>query len=283
MATLSDSDSLATTAYHASRAQAMLFADVAGSTRLYDTLGDTIAKSLVDECIHMMRTIVARYGGRVVKTIGDEVMCVLPDADNACLAAMDMQLRISAMPASSGVQRAIRAGSHAGPVIEENNDVFGDSVNLAARMAGLAEAMQIITTQATVEQLSPLLRNSTRSIAALSVKGKLDDIAVCEVIWQAGDELTMVKPSIAQQAIASRLQLRHGTTELVLDLANASVVLGRDTSCQIEILDRMASRQHARIERRSDKFFLVDQSTNGTFVSVAGDADAQTVRFTLLA
>lgn len=255
------------------RLQAILFADIAGSTRLYDTLGDTMAKSMVDECILVMRTIVAQYGGRVVKTIGDEVMCVLPDADSACLAATDMQLKISAMPASSGIKRAIRAGFHAGPVIEENNDVFGDSVNLAARMAGLAKAMQIITTQATVEQLSPLLRNSTRNIAALSVKGKLDDIAVCEVIWQADAELTMAIPSIAQQAVASRLQLRHGTTERVLDLANAAIVLGRDASCQIEILDRMASRQHARIERRRDKFFLIDQSTNGTFVSVAGDAE----------
>jgi len=255
------------------RTQAILFADIAGSTKLYDTLGDTIAKKLVDECIHLMRSIVAQYGGRVVKTIGDEVMCVLPDADNACLAATDMQIRISAMPASSGIKRAIRAGFHAGPVIEENNDVFGDSVNLAARMAGLAKAMQIITTQATVDQLSPLLRNSTRSIAALSVKGKVDDIDVCEVIWQEGDELTMATPSIVQRASASRLQLRYGSTELVLDLANAAIVLGRDASCQIEIVDRMASRQHARIERRRDKFFLIDQSTNGTFVSVDGEAE----------
>ena len=255
------------------RTQAILFADVAGSTKLYDTLGDTTAKSLVDECIQVMRTIVAQYGGRVVKTIGDEVMCVLPDADTACLAATDMQLKISALPVASGAKLAIRAGFHAGPVIEENNDVFGDSVNLAARMASLAKAMQIITTQATIEQLSPLLRSSTRNIAALSVKGKLDDIAVCEVIWQAGDELTMATPSIAKQAASTRLQLRHGATEMMLDLANTGIVLGRDPSCQIEILDRMASRQHARIERRRDKFFLIDQSTNGTFVLVAGEAE----------
>ena len=117
---------------------AVLFADIAGSTRLYDTLGDIQAKFMVDECIALMRGIVAQYGGRVVKTIGDEVMCVLPDADSGCLAATDMQLKIMALPPVSNVKRAIRAGFHAGPVIEENNDVFGDTVNLAARMAGLA-------------------------------------------------------------------------------------------------------------------------------------------------
>src|SRR5262245_33209819 len=104
---------------------AVLFADIAGSTKLYDTLGDTQAKQMVDECIALMSGIVVRYGGRVIKTIGDEVMCVLPDAGSGCLAATDMQIKVMELPAVSNVKRAIRVGFHAGPVIEENNDVFG--------------------------------------------------------------------------------------------------------------------------------------------------------------
>lgn len=256
---------------------AVLFADVAGSTRMYDTLGDSQAKKLVDECIALMRAVVGQYGGRVVKTIGDEVMCVLPDADSACLAATDMQLKVLALPVVSGLKRAIRIGFSAGPVIEENSDVFGDTVNLAARMAGLAKAMQIITTGAAVQRLSPLLRNSSRRIAALSVKGKGDDVEVCEIIWQPGEDLTMTTPSIIATPRQVRLRLRYGNAELVLEQANASVVLGRDAECQIAVASRMASRQHARIERRQDKFFLVDQSTNGTFV-VFGDEPAITLR-----
>ena len=255
------------------RTMAVLFADIAGSTMLYDTLGDTQAKFLVDECITLMRGIVAHYGGRVIKTIGDEVMCVLPDAESGCLAATDMQLRITALPPVSNVKRAIRVGFHAGPVIEENNDVFGYTVNLAARMAGLAKAMQIITTRATVNQLSHLLQGSTRNIAALSVKGKGDDVQVCEVIWQASDELTMATPSVFPSLRQTSLLLRHDGKEQVLDQPNSSIVLGRDPSCQIAVADRMASRQHARIERRRDKFFLIDQSTNGTFVAYAGEAE----------
>ena len=161
----------------------VLFADISGSTKLYDTLGDTQAKKLVDECIGIMRDIVARYKGRVIKTIGDEVMCVLPDADSGHLAAADMQLKISSLQIVGNVRRAIRVGFHCGPVIEESGDVFGDTVNMAARMAGLAKGMQIITTRATVDKLSAPLRSSTRGIAALSVKGKGDDVDVCEVIW----------------------------------------------------------------------------------------------------
>ena len=252
---------------------AVLFADIAGSTKLYDTLGDTQAKKMVDECIVLMRGIVGQYGGRVVKTIGDEVMCVLPDADSGCLAATDMQLKITALPAVSDVQRAIRVGFHAGPVIEENNDVFGDTVNLAARMAGLAKSMQIITTRATIELLSPMLQHSSRRIAALSIKGKGDDVEVCEIIWRGGEELTMAAVSTLPPSKQTRLHLLYGVSELVLELANAGIVLGRDASCQIAIADRMASRQHARIERRRDKFFLIDQSTNGTFVAFVGESE----------
>jgi class 3 adenylate cyclase len=260
----------------------VLFADVAGSTRLYDTLGDVLAKKLVDECIALMRGVVAQYGGRVIKTIGDEVMCVLPNADSACLAAMDMQLKIMALPAVSDVKRAIRVGFHVGPVIQENNDVFGDTVNLAARMVGLAKATQIMTTQDSVDHLPRLLKNSTRKIAALAIKGKGDDVAVCEVIWQASDELTMATPSIMPAEKTSRLQLRCGSDEWIVDQSNPLVLIGRDASCQIVVADRMASRQHARIERRQDKFFLVDESTNGTFVSGVGESEVVLRRESLM-
>jgi len=252
---------------------AVLFADIAGSTKLYDTLGDAQAKALIDECIGIMRGVVARYAGRVIKTIGDEIMCVLPDADSGHLAATDMQFRIAALPAVSNVKRAIRVGFHVGPVIEESSDVFGDTVNMAARMAGFARGMQIITTLATVERLSPALRSSTRQIAALSVKGKGDDIEVCEVIWQGGDDLTMKRSSIKALTTQIELHVTHGARELVLDQVNATILLGRDAACQIVLADRMASRAHARIERRRDKFFLADLSTNGTFVTFAGEAE----------
>jgi len=256
------------------RELAVLFADISDSTRLYDTLGDARAKTVVDECIRAMRDIVGHYSGRVIKTIGDEVMCVLPDAGSGLLAASEMQTRIAAMPAVSGSKRAVRIGFHAGPVIEEENDVFGDTVNLAARMAGLAKAAQIITTLATVEQLSRALKETTRRIAALSIKGKGDDIEVCEVIWEIGDDLTLTAASAGVATPARfELHLAHGSGELVLKNADATVSLGRDATCGLVLADRKASRVHARIERRRDKFFLIDQSTNGTFVTFDGEAE----------
>jgi adenylate cyclase len=271
---MSDSTAQTQPLRHATAAEvAILFADIAGSTRLYETLGDAQAKALIDECLDTMRTVIERHAGRVIKTIGDEIMCTFPDADRGHLAAIDMQLKVAGLPIVSGLKRSIRIGFHAGVVIEECGDVFGDTVNTAARMSVLAKGDQIITTLSTVERLSPMLRESTRRIAALTVKGKADDINICEVIWQGGDDLTMMTLSGGGYAAQIELHLTHGAQRLVLGHSGAGIVLGRDASCQIVIADRKASRLHARIERRRDKFFLVDQSTNGTFISIAGEAE----------
>jgi hypothetical protein len=140
-------------------------------------------------------------------------------------------------------------------------------------MVGLAKGMQIITTSATVERLSPALKESIRRIAALSIKGKGDDIDICEVLWQAGADVTMATASFAAAVPEVKLHLAHGSRHLVLEEANTGITLGRDPGCQVVLADRMASRVHARIERRRDKFFLIDQSTNGTFVTFAGETE----------
>lgn len=250
---------------------AVLFADVAGSTRLYDSFGDTKAKQLVDECLDAMRSVVQNCGGYVVKTIGDEIMAVLPDAEKAWMTAADIQYKISDLPAVEGHQRAVRVGFHVGMVIKTNDDVFGDTVNMAARMTGLAKGGQIMTTGATVNVLPKLLRSATRKIANLPIKGKDEEVAVFEVIWQASDDLTMAIPSRAYHPRLVQLNLTYRDDKLVMNQLCQRIVMGRDLACHVVVSDKMASRHHACIELRQEKFFLIDQSTNGTFVLYDGE------------
>ena len=253
---------------------AVLFADLAGSTSIYETLGDTAAKAMIDECLTLMRAATARHGGRVVKTIGDELMCVFPDADRGSMAAVEMQSSVAALPTVGGVRRSIRVGMNAGPLIEADGDVFGDTVNTAARMTGFAKGDQIITSRATVDRMSPVVRGTTRMIAALAVKGKGDDVEIYEVLWSEADDLTTMAPASSEQPVATgSLHLTHGEQQIVLEGHGARAVIGRDASCQIVLSDKKASRVHARIERRRDKYFLVDQSSNGTFVTFVGEAE----------
>lgn len=256
----------------------IVFADVSGSTTLYEKLGDAEALRTVERCLNAMTRATATNRGRVVKTIGDEIMSVFDSAAQGMQAACEMQQRIDEMPVlASGVKARIRAGLHFGSAIVavDSGDVFGDTVNTAARMAGMAKAGQIITTADTVAALPGLLQASCREIDAFSVKGKAEHVRVCEVIWQEGEELTMLsaRTEILPAASSARLRLRHGADELLLVAGRDSVTLGRDPGCDITIRDAKASRSHARIEHRRDKFVLVDMSSNGTFVKAEGEAE----------
>lgn len=261
------------------RELSILFADVSGSTRLYEKLGDTEALHAVDRCIKRMERAVEAFRGRVVKTIGDEVMAVFDSAEEAFQSASEMQQRITDLPPVSGVKLAIRLGFHHGPVIEDKADYFGDTVNTAARLAGLAKPGQALTSGETVARLPELLQLSTRDLDQMSVKGKADELHVFEVLWQEGEELTMKAPSLraaggkSAGATVNRLCVRYNGEVMVLDEKRNTLSLGRDASCDLVIRDRRASRNHGKIERRGDKFVLSDISTNGTYVAFNGEPE----------
>lgn len=265
-----------TTPTAANQDKALLFADVSGSTRLYEVLGDARAFAAINECLDILRKLTAAHSGRVVKTIGDEIMAVFPDAMTAVQAACEMQLVVSSRKPIDNARVAIRIGLHYGAVLESDGDVFGDTVNVAARMSEIAKAEQIITTGATVSKLPAIMRASTRALSTLSIKGKADDIEVREVIWQESEEMTMmVGNTLPPSAAEPTLKLIHQGETFVVDASRPSVTIGRDEQADIVIQDKRASRMHARIERRRDKFVFVDVSSNGSYVIVKGETEIQ--------
>ncbi len=242
------------------------FADVSQSTKLYERLGDEKARAAIAGCVQVMSDVTVKYGGTVIKTIGDEVMSTFPTADAAADAVASMQEEITEGMSVDGIPLAIRAGFHFGPALLENNDVFGDAVNTAARMAGQAKAGQIMTTGATVDRLSETWQASTRQIDSSTVKGKRDPIAMFEVIWQREDVTRMVTAMFGQQSDAGRMHLKVGAVEAVVDEEHAHVGMGRGDQNELVVRNSLVSRLHARVEFRRGKFMLIDQSVNGTFV-----------------
>ncbi|MEO8442317.1 MAG: FHA domain-containing protein, partial [Betaproteobacteria bacterium] len=119
-----------------------------------------------------------------------------------------------------------------------------------------------------------LLKASTREIDALQVKGKQDEIRIFEVIWHDSADLTaMADREQAVNTTTSSLALTYGDLTLKLGVEQKSVSLGRDAGNEMMVPDKMASRVHCKIEFRRGNFFLVDQSTNGTYVTVGSDAE----------
>jgi len=239
---------------------AIVFADVVGSTKLYELLGDARARDMVGICIDVMRAATDQNHGTVIKTMGDEVMATFPTADDALNAAAQMQKQIVLHPQLKVDEQtvAIRIGCNFGPV--------------ANRMTSQAKAGQIITTATMVERLSSDWRASVRQIDIATLKGRSSEVALFEVLWQTEDITSMV-PSIAitsrereRANKTQRLRLRYQGQEVVVDDGRANITIGRAEENDLVVKGNLISRLHARVEINRNKFMLIDQSTNGTFV-----------------
>jgi adenylate cyclase len=251
---------------------AVLFADVVGSTRLYEALGDNRARELILVCIEVMREATERNRGTVVKTIGDEILSIFPTTDDAANAASEMHQDIAARPELlvQGQHVAIRIGCHFGPVVFENKDIFGASVHAANRVTSQAKAGQVIFSAEAIRRCSPEWRAISRRVDVASLRGLAEEIELYEILWQQEDATSML-PSIEmgghRNARSARVRVAHQGHEIVLDDARKEVTMGRAEENDVVVKGTLISRLHARIEVLRDRFLLVDQSTNGTFVT----------------
>ncbi len=258
---------------------AVMFADVSGSTRLYETLGDKDAKALIGNVVDRMSTITRDHGGIVIKTIGDEIMSRFPSADAGIHAACAIQEAMEASPpVRPGTKVAVRIGLHWGPALLEGGDVSGDAANIAARMAGIAKARQIITTEDTVKNLSSALAEKARMFDRASVKGKVAEIVIHEVVWEEKEDVTTIVSmhtggNTGATPTTAPLIIRCGKIEKLFRSDAGVFVLGRADDCNLTVPSTLASRQHARIEFRRGKYILIDQSTNGTWVRTQDGKD----------
>ncbi len=248
---------------------AIVFADVVGSTQLYDKFGDTKASETVAVCLDIMKDATYQFNGTVIKTIGDEVMSTFPTVDEAMGAAVMMQSRISAdSKKDASIPVSIRVGCHFGPVVQEQNDIFGAAVHTANRMTSQAKSRQIVISGDTVEHMSEELRQQTRQIDLATVRGRIDEVALYELLWNP-EEATSMLPTIGwekSERNASTMVLTYRGQVVEVSDKHKSVNLGRADDNDIVIKGNLISRIHAKVEMRRGKFVLIDQSTNGTFL-----------------
>ncbi len=246
--------------------RAILFADIAGSTGLYEESGDTVAMAAVVDCVDSLKSTTASYGGRVVKTIGDEVMAVFASAGQAIQAANAMQSRFADLAgAKAGIK--LRIGLHYGPVIEAEGDCFGDTVNLAARLTGLASPEQILTSSETFDALPGYLRATCRKLYSTSVKGRKGKVTIIEALWQQDQGQTILSDnSAAADAACRAAEIAYRGQTWTVDEAHPDIGIGRDKNNAVVVDVATASRHHASVILRKQKIVIEDHSSNGTFV-----------------
>ena len=254
----------------------VMFADVAGSTAMYENMGDDLARERISKALNALISISSRFDGKLVKTIGDEILVYFIDADKAVFAAKAIQesMEDDRSPETIGV--SIRIGMQYGSTILENDDIFGDTVNVAARVASMAKARQILCTQEIAFMVKSVeLSNNMRPYDRLRVKGKNDQLDVYLVAWEEeGDITNMATASSftnpARHDQVQKLTLTYQSKPLNIPFDTSSYIIGRGKDCDLIIKGDLISRYHSKLEHRRGKFILSDQSTNGTFVRTIG-------------
>ena len=250
----------------------ILFADLADSTTIYEVLGDQMAARTIDHCLATMTTCVTQVGGVVVKTIGDEVMAAFGSAQAACEAAVAIQEQIDRLPLVGTIKHGVKIGLHAGPVLEERGDFWGDGVNIASRLTSLARRGQILASETAVSELPAAWQLRTRDLDAHRLKGKSSDVRVYEVQWADDLDVTHVVPG-AVVARPRRLVVRRVDGTVAWSGEGQTLWLGRGADCGVVVQEITASRRHACIEQRQGKYVLVDESTNGTYLDIEGERE----------
>ena len=252
-------------------ARAILFADICGSTRLYELHGNRRAYAMIEACLTALAQEAGRRGGRLCKSLGDGILCTFDETESAVRAAAAMADPEGKLP--------VRVGLHYGAVIEDANDVFGDAVNVASRVTGLAYEREVILTEAVVARLSPLLQANARPIDLTEVRGKAVPVRIFGWREDADDEATSILGLTsfkAESSLRSQLRLGHGGQAYPV-VGDQPFVLGREPTCDLVVTGSLVSRRHAVITALRGSFQLQDTSTNGTYVRL-GDGTEVALR-----
>jgi adenylate cyclase len=244
----------------------VLFADVSGSSQMYAERGDAAAFAVMSRCLDLLEEQVRRQQGRVIKRAGDAVLAVFDDAVGAVLAAEGMQQALQSSDCSlRGEGVHVRAGISRGTAVQDAGDIYGDIVNVAARLVSLAGVDEIFLSGEVRDALPPPMRDLARLIDSPVLRGRPYQVPVYEYLWEREDT-TAVQQAPAAFPATAVLEVECGAQRFVVDPEHPKLTIGRDPSNDISIPQDVVSRHHATISLRGNQFLVVDRSTNGTYI-----------------
>jgi adenylate cyclase len=263
----------------------VVFADLVGSTGIFERLGDETAGRFVTQLTGALSKTFEQHNGRVVKLLGDGLFVVFPDEGDALAACIAIQKRLQEKPVhpgGTGKPVQMQMGIEAGEVVEIDGDCYGDAVNSAARLADLAGAEQILTSQRVRDALPPIQKLQLRTLGPMYLRGKSEATEVFRVEWQTGldaDE-TVMGVSMFKANKPSQIELSALGQTLRLEPQGEKLTLGRATAASLSINDARVSRVHATVEWRGGQYVLSDVSSFGTWVYMGNQAEPLVLRRT---
>jgi class 3 adenylate cyclase len=263
----------------------VVFADLVGSTGIFERLGDQTAGHFVTQLTTALSRTFEQHSGRVVKLLGDGLFVVFrneADALAACVAIQKRLLDKPIHPGGTGRPVQMQMGIEAGEVVEIEGDCYGDAVNCAARLADLAGADQILTTQRVHDALGSDERAQFRSLGPMYLRGKAEATEVYRVAWEPerDNDATVMGVSMFAAQKDAVLELSAAGETLQLAPRGEKIALGRSVTADLSVNDSRVSRIHATVEWRGGNFVLTDASSFGTWVYMGNQTEPVVLRRT---
>jgi adenylate cyclase len=253
--------------------QVILFADIVGSTALYEAIGDELARELTGACLDLMKTVARERRGRVAAELGDEIMCFFDDPADAAAAACDMHARIEG--AFPGDERypalKLRIGMHCGAVAGNRDDLVGETAKIAHWAARNAKAEQSLATMPVIEALPRIYRAVSRYVDDETWNFvSFEHVALYEIIWDV-DSITVASASQTrpEEHRYERVSFSSGNHTVVVNVDRPVISVGRGAQNDLVLNNELVSRLHFTAQFSRGRCSITDKSTNGTFVTPA--------------
>ena len=267
----------------------VLFADLRGSTSMYEKLGNVDAAAVVTQSVALLARIVTSTHGHVVKTLGDGLLAMFESPSFAVAAADEMHQslqRINAPDDGAPPTRArllplkLQVGLAMGEVMEISGDVFGDAVNVAARLLDHAGDNETLATETVLDGLNDLERLRFRSLDRMRLRGRIEPVRVhlLDATGSIGDYPATILGDFSPAAEPEGIRLVWLDIDRIYTGSDLPVELGRGPQVPYGIDDTRVSRSHARIDWHGGTFSLTDLSYNGTYVRFDHDPEIISLR-----
>lgn len=254
------------------RALILLYADISGSTRMYEQYGDRVARTATGHCLDLASQVVRRFDGEPFKTVGDAVLCVFEDAALALDAAREVQNAVAEADRAGEFQATpmrlkvvIHSGS--GVIDADREEIFGEAHLSADYLLHVAKASQILATSQLLSIAPRYSHGDLRSLGEVRVPGREGSLNVHELVWDTEGLTQVSAPTVARTEFRRvSLEVHYSGRLHVIDEQHPLLTLGRVAGNDVVVPSHFVSRRHAEIVCRNGTFVLRDVSANGTFV-----------------
>ncbi|MEM7438407.1 MAG: adenylate/guanylate cyclase domain-containing protein [Pseudomonadota bacterium] len=261
---------------HEEETVTVVFADISGSTALYQRVETAQAHAMISACLELLKTTVAENNGDFVHSRGDDVVCTFAETRDAFQTVRDMLAR------TDGADLLVHIGLDRGPVIRVRDDIFGNCVNVAARLSGLAKENEAFCTNTIRDALTDEQRSEVHFFDSRHLKGVSDAADVyryatpsieagTQVLFGNSTDLDPLHERPQTMAQQTLVQLTH-KGQVVRGGTGQRITIGRSDDCDMVLPFAWVSRQHASVEVRNAHVYLHDESSNGIYVVAEGQA-----------